>query len=75
MVMVLLSTAGYAQTGKVTVTVVNENQANLENITLELVTAKDSSLVKAGITSTSMAEEPALTMLFSTLTTIRSLSF
>lgn len=50
MVMVLLSTAGYAQTGKVTVTVVNENQANLENITLELVTAKDSSLVKAGIT-------------------------
>lgn len=50
MVMVLLSTAGYAQTGKVTVTVVNENQANLENITLELVMAKDSSLVKAGIT-------------------------
>src|SRR6476659_4285989 len=39
-----------AQRGSVKVTVVNDQQAALENATVEVVKAKDSSLVKAGIT-------------------------
>ena len=39
-----------AQRGKLTISVQNDQQAGLENITVELVRAKDSALVKAGIT-------------------------
>ena len=39
-----------AQRGSVKVTIVNDQQAALENATVEVVKAKDSSLVKAGIT-------------------------
>ena len=40
----------YAQRGSVKVNIVNDEQAALENATVELIQKKDSSLVKAGIT-------------------------
>ena len=39
-----------AQRGSVKVTIVNDQQARLENATVEVINKKDSSLVKAGIT-------------------------
>src|SRR5258706_4077387 len=39
-----------AQRGAVKITIINEQQSALENATVEIVKAKDSSLVKAGIT-------------------------
>lgn len=41
---------GNAQRGSVKVNIVNDQQSALENATVEIVKAKDSSLVKAGIT-------------------------
>ena len=41
---------GEAQRGSIKVNIVNDKQAALENATVEVVKAKDSSLVKAGIT-------------------------
>src|SRR5690349_16801337 len=49
---VLFISVGFAQTerGKITATIINEQQAALENATVELLRSKDSSLVKAAIT-------------------------
>ena len=53
---ILLTTFAFAQTqrnGKLSLTVQNEQQQAIENATVELIRAKDSSLVKAAITDKS----------------------
>ncbi|HEX6192266.1 MAG TPA: TonB-dependent receptor [Chitinophagaceae bacterium] len=48
--LLLLSAGALAQGGKITATIVNEQQSPLENLTVELLKSKDSVLVKAAIT-------------------------
>ncbi len=49
-VIIFLITTAQAQRGSVKISVVNDQQAGLENVTIEVLKIKDSSLVKAGIT-------------------------
>src|SRR5690348_2763700 len=48
-ILLLAISMGQAQRGSVKVSVVNDQQTSLENATVEILKAKDSSLVKAGI--------------------------
>ena len=55
--MILFSTISNAQTGKIKTTVVNDQQGALENATVELLKAKDSSIAKVALTDkTGLAE-------------------
>lgn len=57
LVSVLLTAAQAPSRGKFTVTIVNEQNAPLENVTVQLLRSKDSSLVKAAISDkTGLAE-------------------
>ena len=48
--LLLVCLGTHAQTGKITAMVVNDQQASIENLTVELLKNKDSALIKAAIT-------------------------